>query len=61
MTRSQRTSTDEAIATIWTGILGVARHLGKREPIPVERRPAVVQLKKGTAETPSVSSARSGT
>lgn len=52
MTRSQRTSTDEAIATIWTGILGVARHLGKREPIPVERRPAVVQLKKGTAETP---------
>ena len=37
MTRSQRTSTDEAIATIWTGILAAARHLGKREPLPVKR------------------------
>jgi thioesterase domain-containing protein len=51
VTRPQRMSTDEATATIWAGILGVARHLGKREPIPVERRPVVVQLKKGTAET----------
>ena len=45
-------STEEANAAIWTGILGVAKHLGKREPLPVERRPSVVQLRKGAAETP---------
>src|ERR1700683_1340706 len=50
MTSSRRTSTDEAATTIWTGILGVARHLGQREPMPVER--GIVQLKEGTAETP---------
>ena len=46
------TSTDEAHAAIWTGILAAATHLGnKREPLPAKRHPSVVQLRKGRAKT----------
>ena len=37
---------------IWNGSLGAAEHLGKREPLPTEPRPSVVQLRKGAAGTP---------
>jgi thioesterase domain-containing protein len=45
-------STDEARAAVWTGILGAAKHLGKRAPLPLRQRPTVVQLRQGTSETP---------
>jgi thioesterase domain-containing protein len=45
-------STDEARAAIWAGILRIARQLGKRDPLPVERRPVLVRLKNGIADTP---------
>jgi thioesterase domain-containing protein len=45
-------STYEARAVLWTGILGVAKQLGKREWLPIKRYPSVVQLREGTAETP---------
>jgi thioesterase domain-containing protein len=51
-TISARTATDEARAALWTGIIGAAKHLGKREPLPAARRPTVVQLKQGSAATP---------
>jgi len=44
--------TDEARAAVWTGILGAAKHLGKRAPPPLRQRPTVVQLRQGTSETP---------
>src|ERR1700730_15139993 len=44
--------TDEARAAVWTGILGAAKHLGKRAPLPLRQRPTVVQLRQGTSETP---------
>ena len=44
-------STDEARAVVWTEILAVAKHLGKRAWHPV-KRPLVIQLKEGAAETP---------
>jgi thioesterase domain-containing protein len=44
--------TDQARAAVWTGILGAAKHLGKRTPLPVRERPTVVQLRQGSAETP---------
>jgi thioesterase domain-containing protein len=47
-----RTSTDKAHAALWTGILGAAKHLGKREPLPVIQRPTVVQLRQGTSAIP---------
>ena len=46
------TSTHEARAVLWTGILGVAKQLGKREGLPTKRHPSVVQLREGPAETP---------
>jgi thioesterase domain-containing protein len=45
-------STAEARAAVWTGILGAAKHLGKRAPLPLRQRPTVVQLRQGTSETP---------
>jgi thioesterase domain-containing protein len=45
-------STDAARAAVWTGILGAAKHLGKRAPLPLRQRPTVVQLQQGTSETP---------
>jgi thioesterase domain-containing protein len=45
-------STDEARALIWSRILRIARHLGKRNPLPVEPGPLLVQLRKGAADTP---------
>jgi thioesterase domain-containing protein len=47
-----RTATDQARAALWTGIIGAAKHLGKRQPPPAARRPTVVQLKQGGAGTP---------
>jgi thioesterase domain-containing protein len=44
--------TDEARAAVWTGILGAAKHLGKRAPLPLRQRPTVVQLRQGTSQTP---------
>jgi thioesterase domain-containing protein len=44
--------TDEARAAVWTGILGAAKHLGKKAPLPLRQRPTVVQLRQGTSETP---------
>src|SRR5580704_3861319 len=44
--------TDEARAAVWTGILGAAKHLGKKAPQPLRQRPTVVQLRQGTSETP---------
>jgi thioesterase domain-containing protein len=52
MTTTLRSSTDDARAALWTGILGAAKHLGKREPLSAARRPAVVRLREGNAETP---------
>jgi len=46
------TSTDEAREVLWTGILGAAKHLGKREWQPTKRQSAVVRLRKGAGETP---------
>jgi thioesterase domain-containing protein len=45
-------SSDAARAAVWTGILGAAKHLGKRAPLPLRQRPTVVQLRQGTSETP---------
>ncbi len=45
-------STAEARAVVWNGILGAAKHLGKRAPLPQRQRPTVVQLRQGTSETP---------
>jgi thioesterase domain-containing protein len=45
-------STAEARAVVWNGILGTAKHLGKRAPLPLRQRPTVVQLRQGTSETP---------
>ena len=47
-----RPSTDEARAAVWAGILGAAKHLGKKAPLPQRQRPTVVQLRQGTSETP---------
>lgn len=47
-----RSSIDEAHAALWTTIVGAAKHLAKRQPLPTAQRPTVVQLKPGTAETP---------
>jgi thioesterase domain-containing protein len=49
---SSLVSTDEARAVVWNGILGAAKHLGKRAPLPPRQRPTVVQLRQGTSETP---------
>jgi thioesterase domain-containing protein len=49
---SPRPSSDEAHAAVWTGILGAAKHIGNRAPLPLRNRPAVVQLRQGTAATP---------
>jgi thioesterase domain-containing protein len=49
---SSLVSTDAARAAVWTGILGAAKHLGKRAPLPLRQRPTVVQLRQGTSETP---------
>jgi thioesterase domain-containing protein len=49
---SSSAMTDEARAAVWTGILGAAKHLGKRAPLPLRQRPTVVQLRQGTSATP---------
>jgi thioesterase domain-containing protein len=49
---SPRPSSDEARAAVWTGIIGAAKHIGNRAPVPLRNRPSVVQLRQGTAETP---------
>jgi thioesterase domain-containing protein len=49
---SSSAMTDEARAAVWTGILGAAKHLGKKAPPPLRQRPTVVQLRQGTSETP---------
>jgi thioesterase domain-containing protein len=43
---------DAARAALWTGILGAAKHIGKRAPLPARQRPTIVQLRAGTAATP---------
>jgi len=45
-------STDTAHALLWMGIIGAARHLTKRQPQPLKRRPRVVQLKTCTGQIP---------
>jgi thioesterase domain-containing protein len=50
--RPSHKSTDESREVLWTGILGAAKHLGKREWQPTRRQSAVVQLRKGAVETP---------
>jgi len=52
MTASQHTSSDEARAAVWTGIIGTAKHLGKRRPLSTPPRPTVVQLRAGTSDLP---------
>jgi len=49
---SSRPSNDEALAAVWAGILGAAKHIGNRAPLPTRQRPTVVQLRQGTAATP---------
>ncbi len=49
---SSRAMTDEARAAVWTGILGAAKHLGKKAPLPLRQRPTIVQLRQGTSATP---------
>jgi thioesterase domain-containing protein len=49
---SSRAMPDEARAAVWTGILGAAKHLGKKAPLPLRQRPTVVQLRHGTSATP---------
>jgi thioesterase domain-containing protein len=49
---SSLASTAEARAVVWNGILGAAKHLGKKAPLSARQRPAVVQLRQGTSETP---------
>jgi thioesterase domain-containing protein len=49
---SSSAMTDEARAAVWTGILGAAKHLGKKAPLPLRQRPTVVQLRQGTSATP---------
>ena len=44
--------TADARAAVWHGILGAAKHLGKRAPPPLRQRPTVVQVRQGTSETP---------
>jgi thioesterase domain-containing protein len=45
-------ASEEARAALWTGIIGAAKHIGKREPLQGARRPLVVQLKPGISTTP---------
>src|SRR6202451_1300338 len=45
-------SSAEARAVVWNGILGAAKHLGKRAPLPLRHVPTVVQRRQGTSETP---------
>jgi thioesterase domain-containing protein len=52
ISQRQCPSSDEARAMVWTGILGAAKHIGNRAPLPARQRPAVVQLRQGTAATP---------
>jgi thioesterase domain-containing protein len=47
-----RPSSDAARAAVWTGILGAAKHIGARAPVPMRQRPAVVQLRQGSSDTP---------
>jgi thioesterase domain-containing protein len=49
---SPQTATDEAHAAVWTGIIGAARHIGNRAPLPLRQRPSVIQLRQGTAGMP---------
>jgi thioesterase domain-containing protein len=49
---TSRPSSDDARAFVWTGILGAAKHIARRAPLPIRQRPAVVQLKQGSSETP---------
>ena len=44
-------STDEARSAVWSGILRVAKYLGKREPLPI-KHPPVIQFTAGSAEIP---------
>jgi thioesterase domain-containing protein len=45
-------STDAALAVLWCGIIGAARHIAKRQPLASTQRPMVVQLKPGSAKMP---------
>jgi thioesterase domain-containing protein len=47
-----RPSSDAARAAVWTGILGAAKHIGLRALVPMRQRPAVVQLRHGSSDTP---------
>src|ERR1700687_718631 len=49
---TSRPSGDDARAFVWTGILGAAKHIARRAPLPLRQRPSVVQLKQGSSETP---------
>jgi hypothetical protein len=49
---NSRTASEEARAVLWTGIIGAAKHIGKREPLNAARRPLVVQLKQGVGTAP---------
>jgi pimeloyl-ACP methyl ester carboxylesterase len=48
----QHASTDEAHEVLWKGILGAAKHLGKRKWQPTKGQSSVVQLRKGAGQTP---------
>jgi thioesterase domain-containing protein len=49
---NSRPSSDDARAFVWTGILGAAKHIARRAPLPLRQRPSVVQLRQGSSETP---------
>lgn len=52
LTTSSHAMPDAARAAVWTGILGAAKHLGRKAPLPPRQRPTVVQLRHGTSATP---------
>lgn len=47
-------STNEAHAALWNTVLRISRHLSKRIPLPIERHPFLVELRKGAAGSPVV-------
>jgi len=51
-TSPPRAPQDEALATIWTGILAIAKQFGRRQQLPSKRRSFVVCYRQGKGETP---------
>jgi thioesterase domain-containing protein len=46
-----RPPSDAARAAVWAGILGAAKHIGERAPLPIRERPVLVQLRQGNSDT----------